>query len=432
MREGDMRTEQAASVVKSEKAVNLLKEMYGETRVEENAARYVMVAEGFKKEFGDKEFSFFSSPGRTEIGGNHTDHNNGKVLAGSVHLDCVAAAAPNGTDIVHIISENYNQYLTIDLNDLEPTDKTTGTEPLLKGIFAGLREMGFEVKGFDAYSTSNVIGGAGVSSSAAFEMLVCTMVDHLFNAGKIGVVAYAKAGQYAENKYWLKASGLLDQLACAVGGMITIDFANIAEPEIREIQCSFDDMKHDLVIINTGKGHADLSAEYSAVPNEMKKVAQFFGKEVLQQVTEDEIIEHVQEIRKFAGDRAVLRAFHFMEENKRVEDEVKALEAKDYDTFFRKITESGDSSWKWLQNCYCNETPDEQSITVALALTKLYLDKIGRGVCRVHGGGFAGVIAAYLPKEETAGFVKYIDKVLGKGSAYVMHIRPQGAIKVEF
>lgn len=426
-----MRTEQAASAVRSEKAISLFKEMYGETRAEENAARYVMVAEGFKKEFGDREFSFFSAPGRTEIGGNHTDHNHGKVLAGSVHLDCVAAAAPNGTDIVHIISENYNQYLTIDLNDLEPTDKTMGTEPLLKGIFAGLRKMGFEVKGFDAYSTSNVIGGAGVSSSAAFEMLVCAMVDHLFNEGKIGVVAYAKAGQYAENKYWMKASGLLDQLACAVGGMITIDFANVAEPKICEVQCSFDDMKHDLVIVNTGKGHADLSAEYSAVPNEMKKVAQFFGKEVLQQVSEDAIIEHVQEIRKFAGDRAVLRAFHFMEENKRVEDEVKALEAKDYDTFFRKITESGDSSWKWLQNCYCNETPEEQSITVALALTKLYLDKIGRGVCRVHGGGFAGVIAAYLPKEETAGFVNYIDKALGSGSAYVMHIRPQGAVKVE-
>lgn len=426
-----MRTDQAASAVKSEKAISLFKEMYGETRVEENAARYVMVAEGFKKEFGDKEFSFFSAPGRTEIGGNHTDHNHGKVLAGSVHLDCVAAAAPNGTNIVHIISENYNQYLTVDLDHLEPTDRTTGTEPLLKGIFAGLREKGYEIKGFDAYATSNVIGGAGVSSSAAFEMLVCVMVDHLFNEGKIGVVAYAKAGQYAENKYWLKASGLLDQLACAVGGMITIDFADINEPKIREIQCSFDDMKHDLVIINTGKGHADLSAEYSAVPNEMKKVAQFFGKEVLEQVSEDDVIEHVQEIRKFAGDRAVLRAFHFLEENKRVDDEVKALEAKDYDTFFRKITESGDSSWKWLQNCYCNETPDEQSITVALALTKLYLDKIGRGVCRVHGGGFAGVIAAYLPKEETEGFVKYIDKALGKGSAYVMHIRPQGAVKVE-
>ena len=424
-----MKAANVAEIVKSEKAVSLLKQMYGEHRVEENAKRYEMVAEGFVNEFGDKEFEFFSAPGRTEIGGNHTDHNHGKVLAGSVHLDCVAAAAANGTHTVTLISESYNQRLVIDLDDLAPTEKTTGTEPLLKGIFAGLLEKGFKVDGFDAYVTSNVIGGAGVSAS--FEMLVCVIVDALFNEGKIGVVAYAKAGQYAENKYWLKGSGLLDQLACAVGGMITIDFADIENPKIREIQCDFDEMGHDLVIINTGKGHADLSAEYSAVPNEMKKVAEYFGKEVLEQVDEEAVIENVLAICEFAGDRAVLRAFHFFEENKRVDAEVNALEAKDFDTFLRKVTESGDSSWKWLQNCYCNETPDEQSITVALALTKLYLDKIGHGVCRVHGGGFAGVIAAFLPKEYTEGFTQYIDKALGEGSAYVMHIRPQGAIKVE-
>lgn len=426
-----MKAANVAEVVKSEKAVSLFKQMYGENRVEENAKRYEMVAEGFAKEFGDREFEFFTAPGRTEIGGNHTDHNHGKVLAGSVHLDCVAAASANGTHTVTLISETYNQRLVIDLDNLAPTEKTTGTEPLLKGIFAGLLEKGFKVDGFDAYVTSNVIGGAGVSSSASFEMLVCVIVDYLFNDGKIGVVAYAKAGQYAENKYWLKGSGLLDQLACAVGGMITIDFADIENPKIREIQCNFDEMGHDLVIINTGKGHADLSAEYSAVPNEMKKVAEYFGKEVLQQIDEDAVIENVRAIREFAGDRGVLRAFHFFEENKRVDAEVEALEAKDFDTFLRKITESGDSSWKWLQNCYCNETPEEQSITVALALTKLYLDKIGHGVCRVHGGGFAGVIAAFLPKEYTEGFTQYIDKALGEGSAYVMHIRPQGAIKVE-
>ncbi len=427
-----MKLANVASSVKSAKAQQLLKQMYGQRRVETNAKRYKMVAEGFVEKFGDKEFDFFSAPGRTEIGGNHTDHNHGKVLAGSVHLDCVAAAAPNGTNMVHLISENYNQNLEIDLNDLEPTDKITGTKPLLKGIFAGILKAGYKVEGFDAYCTSNVIGGAGVSSSAAFEMLVCVIVDSLFNNDQMGVVAYAKAGQFAENKYWLKGSGLLDQLACAVGGMITIDFANIAEPKIRQVHCNFDEMNHDLVIINTGKGHADLSAEYSAVPNEMKKVAQYFGKEVLEQVDEDAVIENVKAIRKFAGDRAVLRAFHFFEENKRVDKEVAALERKDFATFLHTITESGDSSWKWLQNCYVNETPEEQSITVSLALTKLYLDKIGCGVCRVHGGGFAGVIAAFIPKEHTAGFTAYIDKVIGKGEAYVMHIRPQGAIKVEF
>ena len=408
--------------VKNEKMVQLFTQMYGESRVEENAKRYEMVAEGFVKEFGDKEFEFFSAPGRTEIGGNHTDHNHGKILAGSVHLDCVAAAAPNGTNTVKLISETYHQYLTVDLDHLEPMEKTTGTEPLLRGIFAGLKNRGMKVEGFDAYVTSNVIGGAGVSSSASFEMLVCVMVDYLFNGGKRDMVTYAKAGQYAENKYWMKGS---------VGGIITIDFADIENPSIREVNCNFDELGYDLVIVNTGKGHADLSAEYSAVPNEMKAVARYFGKEVLQQVDEDAVIENVQAIRKAAGDRAVLRAFHFFEENKRVDAQVKALEEKDFDTFFRKVTESGDSSWKWLQNCYCNETPDEQSITVALALTKLYLDKIGCGVCRVHGGGFAGVIAAFLPKDKTAGYAEYINKALGDGSAYVMHIRPQGAIRVE-
>lgn len=426
-----MKAANVAEVVKSEKAVSLFKQMYGENRVEENAKRYEMVAEGFAKEFGDREFEFFTAPGRTEIGGNHTDHNHGKVLAGSVHLDCVAAASANGTHTVTLISETYNQRLVIDLDNLAPTEKTTGTEPLLKGIFAGLLEKGFKVDGFDAYVTSNVIGGAGVSSSASFEMLVCVIVDYLFNDGKIGVVAYAKAGQYAENKYWLKGSGLLDQLACAVGGMITIDFADIENPKIREIQCNFDEMGHDLVIINTGKGHADLSAEYSAVPNEMKKVAEYFGKEVLQQVDEEAVIENVRAIREFAGDRGVLRAFHFFEENKRVDAEVEALEAKDFDTFLRKITESGDSSWKWLQNCYCIETPQEQAICYALALTDLYLRNVPKSAHRIHGGGFAGVIMVILPKEEVAGYTKYIEEKMGEKCVYRMSIRKYGAIHME-
>ena len=415
----------------SEKEVSVLSSVYGEENLAKEQARYEHLATKFKECFGEGEVDFFSAPGRTEILGNHTDHNHGKVLTASIAMDTIAAARKNGTSLVHVISEGYKA-ITIDLENLDSECKCKGTLSLLIGMFECAIKKGYKVEGFDAYVTSNVIGGAGVSSSASFEMLVCVIVDHLFNEGKIGVVTYAKAGQYAENKYWLKGSGLLDQLACAVGGMITIDFADIENPAIREIKCDFDEMGHDLVIINTGKGHADLSAEYSAVPNEMKKVAEYFGKEVLEQCKEDDVIENVKAIREFAGDRAVLRAFHFFEENKRVDAEVEALEKKDFATFFNKITESGDSSWKWLQNCYCNETPDEQSITVALALTKLYLDKIGRGVCRVHGGGFAGVIAAFLPKEETEGFTKYIDKALGEGSAYVMHIRPQGAVKVEF
>ena len=411
-------------------SADLLKKIYGET--EESSARFTSLAENFEKKYHHDNAEFFTAPGRTEIIGNHVDHNGGQIIAASIDLDTIGAACPNGTNVIHMVSEGYKQEVVVELDKLSTERYTKGTDALVAGIMEYMQKKGYATGGFDAYVSTKVIAAAGVSSSASFEMLVCVIVDHLFNEGKIGVVTYAKAGQYAENKYWLKGSGLLDQLACAVGGMITIDFADIENPAIREIKCDFDEMGHDLVIINTGKGHADLSAEYSAVPNEMKKVAEYFGKEVLEQCKEDDVIENVKAIREFAGDRAVLRAFHFFEENKRVDAEVEALEKKDFATFFNKITESGDSSWKWLQNCYCNETPDEQSITVALALTKLYLDKIGRGVCRVHGGGFAGVIAAFLPKEETEGFTKYIDKALGEGSAYVMHIRPQGAVKVEF
>lgn len=427
-----MKTEQVKELLNQDSAIQLLEQMYGKGKAEENAARYEMVANGFCREFGDKEFEFFTSPGRTEIGGNHTDHNRGKVLAGSIQMDCVAAAAANGTEKIRIISETYKQDLVIDLANLAPTNQTTGTLPLTKGVLSGLKKRGFEIHGFDAYVTSSVIGGSGVSSSASFEMLICSIVDYLFNKNTGDVVSYAKAGQYAENKYWLKGSGLLDQMACAVGGIITIDFADEEEPKMRKVDCNFDDMGLDLVIVNTGKGHADLSAEYSAVPNEMKSVAAYFGKEVLQEADEEEVIANVKDIRKKCGDRALLRAFHFFEENKRVDLEVAALENGNREAFLQEITNSGNSSWKWLQNCYLNENPDEQSITTALALTELFLTKIQDGACRVHGGGFAGVIAAFVPKKYTKEFCTYIDKALGAGSAFIMHIRRQGAIHVEF
>lgn len=427
-----MKTEQVRELLNQDSAIQLLEQMYGKGKAKENAARYEMVANGFRKEFGDKEFEFFTSPGRTEIGGNHTDHNRGKILAGSIQMDCVAAAAANGTEKIRIISETYKQDLVIDLADLAPTNQTTGTLPLTKGVLAGLKNRGFEMHGFDAYVTSSVIGGSGVSSSASFEMLVCSIVDYLFNKNTGDVVSYAKAGQYAENKYWLKGSGLLDQMACAVGGIITIDFADEEEPKMRKVDCNFDDLDLDLVIVNTGKGHADLSAEYSAVPDEMKSVAAYFGKEVLQEVDEEEVIANAKDIRKKCGDRALLRAFHFFEENKRVDLQVAALEKGDREGFLKEITSSGNSSWKWLQNCYLNETPNEQSITSALALTELFLSKINDGACRVHGGGFAGVIAAFVPKKYTQEFCTYIDNALGKGSAFIMHIRKQGAIHVEF
>lgn len=415
-------------MLESEKSRKLMAELYGETAVEANIERYQNLVKSFQKKFAEEDITLFSSPGRTEISGNHTDHNHGKVLAGSINLDCVGVAAKNNSSKVHIISETFNQSFIIDLNDLSPSDKKAGTIDLVKGLLQGFKESGYEVGGFNAYITSNVISAAGVSSSASFEMLLCSILNTFFNEGRMDTVAYAHIGKYSENVYWDKASGLLDQMACAVGGLITIDFMEPASPVVEKIDFDFSSQNHSLIIVNTGKGHADLSADYSSVPIEMKKVAEFFGKEVCAQITEEEVIEHLAEVRAYAGDRSVLRALHFFEENKRVEAEVKALKEGRFTDFLMNITASGNSSWKWLQNCFTNSACQEQGITVALALTELFIAEKQRGACRVHGGGFAGVIMAMLPNDLVDEYVAYIEKALGEGNAYRMSIRPYGAI----
>ena len=426
-----MNVKETIQLLKSDKAAALMAEFYGKEGAAANEARYERVLTGFEQEFGDTgDILLFSSPGRTEISGNHTDHNHGKVLAGSINLDCVGAAARNQSDLVHIISETYDQDITIDLNQLEPSAKKAGTADLIKGLLKGFKESGCRIGGFDAYVTSNVISAAGVSSSASFEMLLCSMLNTFFNEGRMDNVAYAHIGKYSENVYWDKASGLLDQMACAVGGLITIDFAEPSSPRVEKIDFDFCSQDHSLIIVQTGKGHADLSADYSSVPNEMKKVARFFRKEVLAQVSEEQVIEHLEKVRAYAGDRSVLRALHFFEENKRVEEEVKALKEGRFEDFLRNITASGNSSWKWLQNCFTASACQEQGITIALALTELFIAEKQRGACRVHGGGFAGVIMAMLPNDLTDEYIKYIEGCLGEGCAYRMSIRPYGAVCV--
>ena len=424
-----MRREALLEALRGEKGKKWMEELYAE-KAGEGEARYLHVAEGFTRRFGDREFELFSSPGRSEIGGNHTDHNHGKVLAASINLDCIAAAAKCDGDLVTVVSEGYPE-ITVSIKDLEPDGETMGTRALLRGILAGFRQRGYQAGGFVAYVTSTVISAAGVSSSAAFEMLICSMVDYFYNEGRVGVVNYAHIGKYAENLFWKKQSGLLDQMSCAVGGLVTMDFQDPEQPQVERLDFTFSQIGYELVIVNTGKGHADLSEEYSSIPREMKQAAVCLGGEVLAQTSLEEVLNHVDTIRTEAGDRALLRALHFFAENRRVEAEVAAIQEGDYDRFLRLISQSGDSSWKWLQNCYPTGAFREQAVTVALALTELYLEKIGAGVCRVHGGGFAGVIMVVIPREQTKAYIEYIESKIGRGNAYVMNIRKHGAVRLD-
>ena len=413
----------------SEKEVSVLSSVYGEENLAKEQARYEHLATKFKECFGEGEVDFFSAPGRTEILGNHTDHNHGKVLTASIAMDTIAAARKNGTSLVHVISEGYKA-ITIDLENLDSECKCKGTLSLLIGMFECAIKKGYKVEGFDAYITTEVIGAAGVSSSASFEMLICAIMNYFSNEGKIDYVEYAKIGQYAEHEYWLKQSGLLDQMACAVGGVIAIDFKE-EMPKVEKVEFGYDKLGYDLIIVNTGKGHADLSEEYSAVPVEMKRAAKVFGKEVLADVDEKEFMANLNKVREEAGDRAVMRALHFFAEQKRVDTAVKEIKEEDYATFLSGITKSGNSSWKWLQNCFATKDETEQAVPVALALTELFIEEEGRGYCRVHGGGFAGVIAAVLPKDLTPKYVEMMTPYMGEENIYVMQIRQTGAVHLD-
>ncbi len=424
MKESDIRS--SRELIASAKADALWERLY-QSEKKENIERYVSVCEGYEKSFGEGDILLFTSAGRTEICGNHTDHNHGKVLAASINLDCVAAAGLNSSSKVRIISETFNQDFEIDLNDLEPSKRHAGTVDLTKGIIKAFIDSGYQVGGFNAYVTSNVIASAGVSSSASYEMLVCSMLNELFNDGRIDVVAFAHMGKYSENVYWNKASGLMDQMACAVGGLIALDFNDPSDPEVKRIDFDFSKTGYAMIMVQTGKGHADLSEEYSSIPNEMKSVAAYFGKEALSECSEEALIEDIRAVREKCGDRAVMRAFHFFEENKKVDGAVAALDAGDFEKALSYVEASGNSSWKYLQNTYITGAVQEQGIPVALALTEIFIKKIGRGACRVNGGGFAGVIQAFIPDEQAEEYAAYMDKALGEGSAHIMRIRPVGA-----
>ena len=384
---------------------------------------------GFAATFGGTPERYFSAPGRTEIGGNHTDHQRGRVLAAAVNLDTVAAVRENGTDIIRILSAGYPR-CEINVKELTPReDEMNSTPALIRGVAARFAQLGCQVKGFDAYCESTVLPGSGLSSSAAYEVLIGTIINHLFFDGKVTQAEVAQIGQYAENVFFGKPCGLMDQTASAVGNLVTIDFFHKDHPVIQPVAFDFSSCGHALCIIHSGADHADLTDEYAAVPGEVKAVAAYFGKEVLTQIEEAEFFEAIPALRKACGDRAVLRAVHFYQENARVPKQVAALEQGDFDTFLKLIKESGYSSYMYLQNVIPAGYKAHQDVAVALAMCEHYLQ--GKGAYRVHGGGFAGTVQAFVPFEILESFRAGIDGVLGEGACHVLSIRPQGGVEME-
>ncbi len=381
---------------------------------------------GFAAAFGGTPERYFSAPGRTEIGGNHTDHQRGRVLAAAVNLDTLAAVRVNGTDTIRILSKGYPMS-EVDVKDLTPKENEINSTPaLIRGVAARFVQLGCKVQGFDAYCESTVLPGSGLSSSAAYEVLIGTIINHLYFDGKVSQPEIAQIGQYAENVFFGKPCGLMDQTASAVGGLVTIDFADKDHPAIRSVDFDFSACGHALCIIDSRASHADLTDEYAAVPAEMKALAAYFGKEVLTEIPEEDFYAAMPALREKCGDRAVLRGVHEYQENKRVPQQVAALERGDFDAFLQLIKESGRSSWMYLQNVIPAGYKEHQDMAIALALCEKYLE--GKGAYRVHGGGFAGTVQAFVPFELLDNFRRGIDAVLGEGACHVLSIRPQGGV----
>ncbi|MBE6983800.1 MAG: galactokinase [Ruminococcaceae bacterium] len=383
---------------------------------------------GFTSCFGEQPERYFSAPGRTEIGGNHTDHQRGRVLAAAVNLDTVAAVRINSSHFIRMQSAGY-PLCEIDIRNLTPVEAEINTTPaLIRGVAARFTQLGCKVEGFDAYVESTVLPGSGLSSSAAFEVLIGTMINHLFFDGKASQPEIAMIGQYAENVFFGKPCGLMDQIASAVGNLVSIDFFDKDHPAIKSVDFDFASCGHALCIIDSRASHADLTDEYAAVPGEMQAVCAYFGKEVLTQIEESDFYVAIPELRKSYGDRAVMRCIHFYGENQRVPKQVKALEQGDFEAFLQLIKESGHSSWMYLQNVIPAGYTAHQNVAVSLALCAHYLQ--GKGAYRVHGGGFAGTVQAFVPFEILDDFRAGIDGVLGEGACHVLSIRPQGGVEV--
>jgi galactokinase len=412
-------------------ANNALKNLYGSDidQLRKQVDRYSGVLRRFEETFQHDQAALFSSPGRSEIGGNHTDHNHGRVLAGAVNLDNIAVAAKNNTNIVHILSLGYPQF-EVDLSALNPDkNENFSSASLVRGICSRMKGLGFVIGGFNAVIDGEVPKGSGLSSSASFEVLIGTIMSYLFNDGKLDPIMNAIIGQYAENNFFGKPCGLMDQTACALGGLITIDFQDPAKPVVKKVDFDFASTGFALVITDTGGNHADLNDEYAALPAEMKSVARALGAKVLRDVSLAQIVDAMPAIREKTGDRALLRAYHFQGDNQRVLDQVESLEKNEFSSFLQLVIESGYSSFMYNQNVFPANNIKEQGVSLGLALSEMVLK--GQGAWRVHGGGFAGTIQAFVPQPLLARYIATLEHLFGEGACTKLFIRKEGSVKVE-
>ncbi|MBQ4135858.1 MAG: galactokinase [Clostridia bacterium] len=405
--------------------------VYGASALDAQKARYSKAIDEFAAIYGaDREITLYSVAGRSELSGNHTDHNYGCVVAASIDLDIIAVASKRDDSVIAIKSEGFPEDVVDFSKYNAPVENKFGTsESIIAGMVQGFLKDGYAVGGFDAYTTSNVLKGSGLSSSAAFEDMVGNILSHMYNNGGVDNVEIAKLAQYSENVFFGKPCGLMDQVACAVGGIVAIDFKDPKAPVINKVDFDVSAAGYNLCIVNTGGNHADLTDDYASVPAEMKSVAAYFGKAVLREVDENEFYANIAALRESVGDRAVLRALHFFGENKRVALQKAALEKGDLDAYFEQVIASGKSSFCYLQNVYTTKNLKEQGLSLALCLAEGYLaDK--KAAYRVHGGGFAGTIQAYVPMSDVEGFRALMDGVFGEGKCIVLRIRPEGAVKI--
>lgn len=406
-----------------------LLKLYHKNELKLQKQRYLKLYNNFKKSFNKNPEYLFSSPGRTEIAGNHTDHNNGKVIAATINLDTIAAVSKRDDSIVRIISENYEDTIEVNLNDLtKHKDEIHKSSSLIRGIAKALKDLNYKIQGFDAYISSEVKIGSGLSSSASFEILISKIFSALFNNNKIPSVKLALISKYAENEYFKKPCGLMDQLTCAMGGIVKIDFKNSEKPLVNKINFNLEDFGYSLLIIDTGNSHSNLVEDYSSITEEMKSIAKYYESNVLREI-DNKFLNDINKIRKLFGDRAFLRAFHFYNENKRVEKLFNTIIKKDFINFLKLVNESGNSSFKYLQNVYSTKNLREQNVSVALALTEyFFLENNIDAACRVHGGGFAGTIQVFIPQKFVDKYKLHIEKNLGDNSVKILHFRNYGAV----